>query len=504
MSESNDDTRVRPKAGTAANDSADATRVRPPPSARDSDAASPVHADGSSGTGSNWSHPERWSEQRRAPIEIGSVIRDRFELESVLGEGGMGVVYRALDRLQLEMKDRDPYVAIKILSEEFRRHPNALIALQREARKAQTLAHPNIITVYNFDRDGATVYMTMELLDGETLRSLIAARALDGGLPASEVVPMIRGMAEALAYAHKNEIVHSDFKPGNVFLTRKGMIKVLDFGVARAAPANVQGGGDRTLFDVAELGALTPAYASPEMLKGKEPTYADDVFALGIVACELLTGRHPFDRGQADAEGLKRLTSLELPGLTRRQRNALIRALSAERSERQADAGQFLKEFEGPSALRSALQLGLPAAAIAAATVAVIVWLQAAQPQPDVPFESLPPELQRQFEAAIAEGETATGFGQAGLNDAWQYFTRAYQIHRNNPLAIDGLEAVADAFLASLPDADPATQRGIFELLYCQEYVSGYAPVTAACVDVFGSPQCEVIADDCSESMPAR
>jgi len=113
----------------------------------------------------------------------------------MIGEGGMGVVYRAVDRLHKEMQDRDPYVAIKILNANLKSHPSALIALQRETRKAQLLAHENIINVHSFDRDGSIVYMTMELLDGQSLRALVAVlvvavlvvRALRGPL-----VPRVR------------------------------------------------------------------------------------------------------------------------------------------------------------------------------------------------------------------------------------------------------------------------------------------------------------------------
>ena len=113
----------------------------------------------------------------RTSVDVGSVVRGRFELESMIGEGGMGVVYRAVDRLHKEMQDRDPYVAIKILNANLNRHPSALIALQRETRKAQLLAHENIINVHSFDRDGSIVYMTMELLDGKSLRSIVAENA---------------------------------------------------------------------------------------------------------------------------------------------------------------------------------------------------------------------------------------------------------------------------------------------------------------------------------------
>ena len=120
----------------------------------------------------------------RTSVDIGTVVRGRFELESMIGEGGMGVVYRAVDRLHKEMQDRDPYVAIKILNANLKRHPSALIALQRETRKAQLLAHENIINVHSFDRDGSIVYMTMELLDGQVAadarRRERVARPADG------------------------------------------------------------------------------------------------------------------------------------------------------------------------------------------------------------------------------------------------------------------------------------------------------------------------------------
>src|SRR5688572_6181061 len=218
----------------------------------------------------------------RTSVDIGSVVRGRFELESMIGEGGMGVVYRAIDRLHKEMQDRDPYVAIKILNGNLKRHPSALIALQRETRKAQLLAHENIINVHSFDRDGSIVYMTMELLDGKSLRSVVAENE-SKGLPADEAVPMIRSMAKALAYAHDNDIVHSDFKPANVFLTRKNQIKVLDFGLARANPAALRAAAG-SLLDSPALGGMTPAYASPQIQEGKEATPGDDVFALAIVA----------------------------------------------------------------------------------------------------------------------------------------------------------------------------------------------------------------------------
>jgi serine/threonine protein kinase len=125
-----------------------------------------------------WSTRRRWQAMRkragaRTTCGIGSVINDRFVIEGILGRGGMGVVYRARDLRKEETGDRDPFVALKVLSDEFRRDPRMVIALQRESRKAQTLAHPNIATVYDFDRDGDIVYLTMEELDGQPLNDVI-------------------------------------------------------------------------------------------------------------------------------------------------------------------------------------------------------------------------------------------------------------------------------------------------------------------------------------------
>jgi serine/threonine protein kinase len=113
-------------------------------------------------------------------------------------------------------------VAIKVLNEDFRRHPDSMMALQREARRAQTLAHPNIITVYDFDRDGDTVFMAMELLSGSPLDVAIRNNRERGGLPTQEALHIIKQLASGLAYAHANNIVHSDFKPSNAFLTKGG------------------------------------------------------------------------------------------------------------------------------------------------------------------------------------------------------------------------------------------------------------------------------------------
>jgi non-specific serine/threonine protein kinase len=257
---------------------------------------------------------------------VGTLLKGRFLLERELGRGGMGVVYLARDERKVEARDRDPYLAIKVLNDEFRRHPDSLIALQREARRAQRLADDNIVHVYDFDKDGTIVFMTMEYIDGTDLRALIRGRP--SGMPLREAWPLIEGMARALQRAHASGIVHSDFKPGNVMVTRAGVPKVFDFGIARAGHAGAGAVGEQTVFDAGTLGAMTPAYASLEMIEGAEPTARDDVYAFGCVVFELLIGRHPFERHSADTALAEGALPPAVPALSRRQYRALCEAVA--------------------------------------------------------------------------------------------------------------------------------------------------------------------------------
>ena len=271
------------------------------------------------------------------------VLKDRFMLEKVLGVGGMGIVYKAKDRLKVEAQDRDPYVAIKVLSEEFKSHPEAFISLQRESRKSQRISHPNTVKVYDFDRDGDVVFMTMEYMEGKPLDQLIR-QYKSTGLSRDNAWEIIKGMSSVLIYAHAENIVHSDFKPGNVFIIGHDMPKIFDFGIARAV-ANVDGlaasKGDNTVFDAGDLGALTPAYASLEMLQGKTPAYSDDVYALGCVAYEVLTGEHPFNKTPADEAAKKGLKPKKIVGIKKHEWKAIEKALSFKREVRTETVEEF-------------------------------------------------------------------------------------------------------------------------------------------------------------------
>ena len=269
------------------------------------------------------------------------VLKSRFVLDDRLGSGGMGTVYRAKDLRKVEARDRNPYVAVKVLNADIRRHPEAFIALEREASRSQLLSHHNIVSIFDFDKDGNVPFMTMELLQGRELADLM--EAYPHGLPDEMAWSVIHGLCDGLGYAHENGVVHADFKPGNVFVTDQNLAKILDFGLARAVrlqPAQgdrgEDGTGEDTAFDPAQLAALTPVYASLEMIRGEVPETRDDLYSLAVVIYLVLTGRHPYNRLPAD-EALAAGLSPERPRqLNRVQWRALKSALALRRDDRPA------------------------------------------------------------------------------------------------------------------------------------------------------------------------
>ena len=257
-------------------------------------------------------------------VDTPRVLKQRFVLEAKLGSGGMGTVYRAKDLRKVEARDRDPYLAVKVLNNDFRAHPDAFVALQREAAKSQALSHPNIVSIFDFDKDGEIPYMTMELLKGKELGELL--NEYPNGLPDAMVWPIIEDVCAGLKRAHDAGITHADFKPGNVFVTDEHGAKILDFGIARAVRGNSRFGDD-TVFDPSKLAALTPAYASREMLLGETPQPTDDIFSLAVVVYMLLTGRHPYNRVRADEAEREGLRPERIRKLSHRQWWVLARAL---------------------------------------------------------------------------------------------------------------------------------------------------------------------------------
>jgi eukaryotic-like serine/threonine-protein kinase len=220
----------------------------------------------------------------------GTVLQSRYRLLDVVGEGGMAVVYRARD----ELLDRD--VAVKVLRPQFGVDEDFVRRFRQEARSAASLAHPNIAPVFDSGVDGELQFIVMQLVEGPDLEKVLAER---GRLPVSEALRITMAVAEALQAAHDRGIIHRDVKPGNILLTPDGSVRVVDFGISRAV-SDVS----KTVPGVL-LGSVQ--YCSPEHVLGEPVGPPSDIYSLGIVLYELLTGVRPFDGSSPVAVALERI-----------------------------------------------------------------------------------------------------------------------------------------------------------------------------------------------------
>jgi eukaryotic-like serine/threonine-protein kinase len=261
---------------------------------------------------------------------IGRLISGRYRLIAPVGEGGMATIWRAVD----EQLDRE--VAVKLLREQFGSDAGFAARFRQEARAAGSLSHPNIVPVYDYgtDTDGSQ-FIVMQLVEGDNLATLLRERSV---LETDDAVRVALGVASALEAAHRRGLVHRDVKPGNILITDDGDVKVTDFGIARAvAEASMTVTGTT-------LGSVH--YFSPEQARGDEVTGASDVYALGIVLYEMLTGRRPFEGDSAAGVALKRLNEDPPPPSTYRPVPSglsaiVMRALQREPRDRFPDAGSF-------------------------------------------------------------------------------------------------------------------------------------------------------------------
>jgi serine/threonine-protein kinase len=206
------------------------------------------------------------------------ILNDRYNLEERLGSGGMAVVYRARD-LMLER-----YVAIKILRENYSDDPSFQERFRQEAKAAANLSHPNIVTVHDFGFDRGRLFIIMEYIPGTNLKSILQRR---GRMPVDEAVMLMSQACAGVGYAHRAGLVHCDIKPHNFLITPDLRLKVTDFGIARAL-ASIQP------EEKSDVVWGSPQYFSPEQAAGRPPSPASDVYSLGVILFETLTGQLPF------------------------------------------------------------------------------------------------------------------------------------------------------------------------------------------------------------------
>lgn len=345
----------------------------------------------------------------RTDLNVGDVLCGRYVIESQLASGGMGTVYKALDQSRSEHTEADAYVAIKVLHEKTRTRSDVLAKLRREFYCAQVLSHRSVVKVYELDLHQFP-FFTMELIDGESLPSLMQ-KFHPVPLPRAYACAVIREVGEGLAHAHDRRVIHGDIKPQNVMVTNSGEARILDWGTS------------------GESAALTPAYASCELLEGREADPRDDLFSLACLAYELLAGEHPFERRRSTEARTLKLAPSRPPGLSGRQWRALTRGLAWDRADRPASLRDWLADFDlgreplgpiprpenaKPSLLSRRSVPPVLMAMLAVTMVGAVTWAVLSRPKPaPTPVDAAATDTEVEPPAAIA-----TAPADADIDDA--------------------------------------------------------------------------------------
>lgn len=261
---------------------------------------------------------------------IGKILGGRYEIAKYLGEGGMAVVYKARDTVLQRL------VTVKILRAEFSADEEFVARFHHEARAVASLSHSNIVNVFDVGREGDVHYLVMEYVEGEDLKTMIKRK---GRFAPVEAAAIARQVADALAHAHRQMIVHRDVKPHNILITPEGRAKLADFGIARAVSGT-------TLAQTKSL-VGSVHYISPEQARGDTADAQSDIYALGVVLYELLTGKVPFDGGNPVSVALKHIQDRPPavralnPGLSRELERIVEKAMAKKKADRYRDAGDL-------------------------------------------------------------------------------------------------------------------------------------------------------------------
>ncbi|HEY9152879.1 MAG TPA: protein kinase [Anaerolineales bacterium] len=307
----------------------------------------------------------------------GHLLLNRYQLLEQFASGGMAEIYRARD-LMLER-----YVAIKVLRDDHSKNPEFENQFRNEARAAANLSHPNIVTVYDFGNDNGQLFIVMELIPGTDLKSLLRQR---GRFTVAECIPLMVQACAGIGYAHRAGLVHCDVKPHNMLVTPDNRLKVTDFGIARAMAGVSLGEHTNVIWG-------SPQYFSPEQAAGEAPTPASDVYSLGVVLYEMITGTLPFTA--STVEELARLhmeatpipPSEYIPDLPEALEEIILKVLSKEPSARYRTAdqlGRVLMKFGTQRDEPTSTPASTPLSEIAPAPMwEAETTLPVAEPQPD-------------------------------------------------------------------------------------------------------------------------
>ncbi len=265
------------------------------------------------------------------------VLAGRYELFEKIGEGGMSVVYKAKDKLL------NRYIAIKVLKPEFIKDQKFIESFRRESQAAASLSHPNIVNIFDVGQEGNIHYIVMELVEGRTLSDMIRE---EGPLPYPKVIELTKQIAAALSVAHKNQIIHRDVKPHNVLITSSGTAKITDFGIAKAVNSS-------TIVDTTGGGIMGSVhYFSPEQARGGYVDEKSDIYSLGIVMYEMLTGRVPFDGDNPVNIALMHINSEMVPpsklvsGIPPALEKIVLKATDKYQTNRFASADELIKALD--------------------------------------------------------------------------------------------------------------------------------------------------------------
>ena len=261
------------------------------------------------------------------------LLAGRYELIQKIGDGGMAVVYKAKDKLL------NRYIAIKILRPEFTKDDVFVENFKRESQAAAKLSHPNIVGVYDVGKEGNINYIVMELVDGRPLSDIIAEEA---PMDYRTVINIARQVASALSVAHKNKIIHRDVKPHNILMTKDGVAKLADFGIAKAVNDATLSTGSKVIGSI--------HYFSPEQARGNYVDERSDIYSLGIVMYEMITGRVPFDGDNPVTVALKHINEDVIPpsefvsGIPPALERCIMKATNKFQTNRYSSADELIEE----------------------------------------------------------------------------------------------------------------------------------------------------------------